>query len=158
MSPEVKGCLEAVRALHADAASAVSPQSLEILLTELHADDSKLSEKIKARSGQFTPRAPIYLFLHDIVTFCCVVYSVYDVVGKVDQITSAMVDRDVQISILDRALAKLRKFGLSCPAEKLETILSEVLEYLTRPRAASVGQANRTISPASSPPNKPRSP
>jgi hypothetical protein len=133
ISPEVKGCLEALRALHSKAASAVSPQSLEILLTELHTDDPELSKKIKARSGQFTPRAPIYLFLHEIVTFCCVVYSVYDVVGKVDQITSAMVDRDVQINILDRALAKLRKLGLPYVAEQLETILKQVIEYLTKP-------------------------
>jgi hypothetical protein len=134
MSSEVEGCLEALRELHPQAASAISPQALEILLTELHTDDPELSKKIKARSGQFTPRAPIYLFLHEIVTFCCVIYSVYDVVGKVDKITSAMIDRDVQIDILDRALAKLRKLGLPYAAEKLENVLKQVLDYLTKPR------------------------
>jgi hypothetical protein len=64
-----------------------------------------------------------------------VIYSVYDVVGKVDKITSVMVDRDVQIDILDRALAKLRKLGLPYAAEKLEIVLKQVLDYLTKPRA-----------------------
>jgi hypothetical protein len=66
MSPGVNGCLEALRELHSKAASAISPQALEILLTEVQTDDPELSKKIKARSGQFTPRAPIYLFLHEI--------------------------------------------------------------------------------------------
>jgi hypothetical protein len=134
MSPEVKGCLEVLRELHSKAASAISPRALEILLTEVHTDDPELGKKIKTRSGQFAPRAPVYLFLHEIVTFCCVIYSVYDVVGKVDKITSAMVDRDVQIDILDRALAKLRKLGLPTAAEKLEIVLKQVLDYLTKPR------------------------
>jgi hypothetical protein len=134
MSPEVKGCMDALRDLRSKVASAISPQALEILLTEVRADDPELSKKIKSRSDQFAPRAPIYLFLHDIVTFCCVIYSVYDVVGKVDKITSAMIDRDVQIDILDRALAKLRKLGLPYAADKLEIVLKEVLEYLTKPR------------------------
>jgi hypothetical protein len=133
MSPEVEGCLKALRELRSEAASAISPETLEILLTEVHADDPELSNRIKARSGQFAPRAPIYLFLHDIVSFCCAIYSVYDVVGKVDKITSVMIDKEVQTKILDRTLAKLRKLGLPYAAEKLEIILEQVLDYLTKP-------------------------
>jgi hypothetical protein len=53
ISPEVKGCLEALRALHSKAASAVSPQSLEILLTELHTDDPELRALRTITESQF---------------------------------------------------------------------------------------------------------
>ncbi|ESZ72454.1 hypothetical protein X727_08380 [Mesorhizobium sp. L103C119B0] len=140
MPSEIDQCLEIVKALRPEAASAISSQSLDRLLTEFYEGDPKLGEAIKARSDQYNPRAPIYLFLYEIVTFCSVVYSIYDVIDKVDKITDIIADRNIQLSIVERAIKKLRKFGLSYPADKLERILDEVLDHLTRPQPSSTGQ------------------
>jgi hypothetical protein len=134
LEPNVERCVEVVRAIIPDEAATISPQSLELLAQQIYHDDPRLTEQVKAQSDKFNPRAPIYLFVQEIVTYCCFIYSAYEVIGKIDNATTLLLDHNAQEKIVNRAIEKLRLIGLKYPAEKIEVLQDKVLDYLTKPK------------------------
>jgi hypothetical protein len=122
-----------VTAIVPDEAGTISPESLAVLAQQVHSNSPELIEQVKARSQRFSPSAPAYLFVQEIVTYCCVVYSTMEVIGKVDKAADLLLDHDVQVAIVDRAIRKLRLIGLEYPAKKIEEVRDKVVEYWTRP-------------------------
>ncbi|MCK1741258.1 hypothetical protein IVA80_10355 [Bradyrhizobium sp. 139] len=135
MEPDVERCIQIIRTLAPEEANAISHRSLEALAQQIYRKDPDLAEQVKAKSDRFNPRAPIYLFIQEIVTYCCVIYSTIEVIGKIDHAATLLLDREAQVKIVDCAIEKLRLIGLEYPAQKIEELRDRVLDYLTKPQS-----------------------
>jgi hypothetical protein len=126
-----KACRDALEALRPDDVSALSSPALDKLLQEIAEGDP--SRALRAGTGEINPHAPLQLILQDIVAFASVVYTVYDVAGKVNDFTNFALDENQQAEAVEKTIEKLRKVGLTYPADYLQSILNEYLDYITRP-------------------------
>jgi hypothetical protein len=136
MEPDVEKCIEIVKAIVPQEANAIPSQSLGLLAQQIYRNSPELAEQVKAKSNKFNPRAPIYLFIQELVACCCVIYSTIEAIGKVDKVATLLLDHDAQLDIVNRAIHKLRLIGLEYPAQKVEEMRDKVIEYLTRPKSS----------------------
>jgi hypothetical protein len=138
MPNDVESCTDILKAVFPNSTSAMSSDALRVLASRVYQTDTTLKQDIAARSAQFNPRAPIYLFVHEIVIASCAIYTIYDIVGKIDKIAGVIVDRETQVKIMEKTIERLRQFGLSYPADKLQILVDKLLDYMTRPNSTAL--------------------
>jgi hypothetical protein len=147
LDANVARCIDAIRSIARDEAEVISAGRLESLADEIYRNDPALSASIQTKSGQFNPRGPVYIFVHQIVAYCCVFYSVIDVVGKLDHVADILLDRNVQPKIVERAVEKLRLIGLNYTAEQVSSFKDKVLDYLTKPSSSPINVTATKVDP-----------
>jgi hypothetical protein len=86
---------------------------------------------------QGNPNFPIFGHVQDLVTVCTTIYSIYEITGKTADFVDFILDNDRKVKIVQRVIDKLKVLGLKRSADQIQVMLDRVMDYLTRPKAAS---------------------
>ncbi|MBY3352785.1 hypothetical protein [Rhizobium laguerreae] len=133
MDTRIEDSVAVVRKVIPEEADTISPATLESLARQVFQNSEELTDRVRARSGNFIPHGPTFAFLSEIVVYLCVIYSIIDVVGKIDEVASLLLDSTKQLDVVDRTILRLKQLGMEYPAKKVEDIRDRILEKLTTP-------------------------